>query len=308
MRLLVLALAAAAALAGAAAAGADRPTGTPTLASLGAFRGAGQGQRTASLARPSRCGGPGAYGWPVKPFHVPHPVRGDFGDPRTVFETLAGAVSFHNGIDIAAPAGTPVYPVVSGVAWVMGPQEIVVRTDDGRSFQYWHLKPAVLDADHVAAGRTVLGRVLRQAGHVHLAEIDEGVVRNPLAPGHLAPYEDRTPPAVHGVAFRDPAGAPLDPDALHGPVTVVAWADDAPSLPVPGPWHGLPVAPAAVLVAVDGVVRAATDFRRTIPRQESFWQVYASGTYQNAPVVGRRLYSGRRGRYLFRLGLPPLAP
>ena len=28
----------------------------------------------------------GSYGWPVKPFDRPHPIRGGFGDPRTVFQ------------------------------------------------------------------------------------------------------------------------------------------------------------------------------------------------------------------------------
>ena len=26
--------------------------------------------------------GAGAYGWPLKPFDKPHPIRGSFGDPR----------------------------------------------------------------------------------------------------------------------------------------------------------------------------------------------------------------------------------
>src|SRR5690349_19886335 len=63
-----------------------------------------------------------AYQWPVKPFHVQHPIRGSFGDPRTVFagppsaDGLRGpcVCSFHEGVDISAPDGTPVYPVESG--------------------------------------------------------------------------------------------------------------------------------------------------------------------------------------------------
>src|SRR5689334_18861813 len=64
-----------------------------------------------------------SYGWPVKPFDRPHPVRGNFGDPRTIFagpptqRTLLGgdgAFQFHDGVDIAAPDGTAVYPVASG--------------------------------------------------------------------------------------------------------------------------------------------------------------------------------------------------
>src|SRR2546425_8557731 len=64
-----------------------------------------------------------AYGWPVKPFDQPHPIRGNFGDPRTIFagpptqRTLlsgSGVFQFHDGIDISAPDGTAVYPVASG--------------------------------------------------------------------------------------------------------------------------------------------------------------------------------------------------
>ena len=64
-----------------------------------------------------------AYPWPVKPFTRPHPVRGNFGDPRTVFAgpparlTLysgGGAFQFHDGVDISAPDGAAVYPVEPG--------------------------------------------------------------------------------------------------------------------------------------------------------------------------------------------------
>jgi hypothetical protein len=36
--------------------------------------------------------GASAYPWPVKPFDKQHPIRGFFGDPRTVFQNgvLAG--------------------------------------------------------------------------------------------------------------------------------------------------------------------------------------------------------------------------
>src|SRR5438270_6544300 len=62
----------------------------------------------------------GGYGWPVKPFHQEHPVRGNLGDPRTVFLTPptpesvlvgGGSFSFHQGVDISAPNGTAAYPV-----------------------------------------------------------------------------------------------------------------------------------------------------------------------------------------------------
>src|SRR5918994_1931324 len=55
------------------------------------------------------------YQWPVKPFDRQHPVRGSFGDPRTLFKappTLRGVMSghgsfsLHRGIDISAPNGS----------------------------------------------------------------------------------------------------------------------------------------------------------------------------------------------------------
>ena len=69
-----------------------------------------------------------AYPWPFKPFDRQHPIRAFFGDPRTVYEDgiLAGAFdgpglfSFHQGIDISAPNGAPIYAVADGTAHYMG--------------------------------------------------------------------------------------------------------------------------------------------------------------------------------------------
>ena len=109
-----------------------------------------------------------AYHWPVKPFNSPHPIRGTFGDPRIVSNGEpfgwtgpgeSAAHSFHNGVDIVAAPGTPVYPVVSGWVARAKPGEIVIDTYDGRAFQYYHLNkaPAVRLGRHVVADRTVLG-------------------------------------------------------------------------------------------------------------------------------------------------------
>ena len=65
-----------------------------------------------------------AFPWPLKPFHRQHPIGGNFGDPRMTFLlTLGqdglegpGVFTFHNGIDIHAAPGTPVFPIASGRA------------------------------------------------------------------------------------------------------------------------------------------------------------------------------------------------
>src|SRR5262245_13445063 len=114
----------------------------------------------ALLAWATLAAGPGAasasYGWPVKPFHRQHPVRGRFGDPRTGFAVPptadgvlhgAGHFSFHEGIDISAPNGTAVYPVrdgrVTAAIVEQGRERVVVLCPDGVSFEYWHLTPRV---------------------------------------------------------------------------------------------------------------------------------------------------------------------
>src|SRR5437588_5259127 len=111
------------------------------------------------------------YTWPFKPFNKQHPIRGFFGDPRTVYENgvLAGAFdgpgffSFHQGVDIAAPNGTPIYPVASGVAHYLGAATLNVDTGmyegNDRVFQYFHIVPVVGEGEHVIAEHTVLGYV-----------------------------------------------------------------------------------------------------------------------------------------------------
>jgi len=272
--------------------------------------------RREKLAPLSRCARPSAgrfgYAWPVRPFHRQHPIRGNFGDPRTVSMEefgidgpgLAGDYSFHNGVDISASVGAPVYPVVSGIAHLRSGDEVTVRAGS-RVFQYWHIHPNVREDEHVVAGVTVLGRVRYPAQHVHLSEIDHERVIDPAL--HLHPYRDRTAPVVHALEFRDDLGHLLHADALVGMVSITAWADDSPPLSAPGAWRGLPVAPARVrwkLVDASGatrVARIAADFRRGEPPRQRFWSVYAPGTYQNFPVFDDHFYWRQAGRFLFQL-------
>lgn len=257
-----------------------------------------------------------AYPWPVRPFDRQHPIRGSFGDPRTLFEDPLyadgingpGSFSFHNGVDISAPNGTAVYPVVSGIAHLLDGATLAVQTFDGRTFQYFHIVPHVVDGQQVRARETILGRVQAPFGHVHLSEIDGTRITNPLLRGHLTPYRDRTRPTVDAVELRSSGGRLVSPLGVCGRISIVAAAEDRPALPVPGTFAGLPVTPALVTWQLQrighGLVVPPTvvaDFRTTLPAPRDFWSVYARGTYENAPRFGPQQFGSMPGRFLFKL-------
>ncbi len=199
-----------------------------------------------------------SYGWPIKPFNKQHPIRGFFGDPRTVYENgvLAGGFdgpgffSFHQGVDISAPNGTPIYPVVSGIAHYLGAATLNVDAGkyqgNERIFQYFHIVPIVGEGQAVIAEHTVIGYVQAPFGHVHLTEINGSSAVNPLQKGHLAPYVDHTRPTIRDALIRNQTGLLQTPLGLCGRVEIAVDAFDTPPMRVPGSFGGLPVAPALV--------------------------------------------------------------
>src|SRR5829696_6200295 len=108
----------------------------------------------ASLSVPSvAAAAPNAsYGWPLRPFHAQHPVRGFFGDPR-IGRARDGSVirSFHFGIDIAGADGTPVFATLTGRvrAGAKGRDVVAIAGSRGRVFAYWHVVPAVTAGQRV---------------------------------------------------------------------------------------------------------------------------------------------------------------
>ena len=240
-----------------------------------------------------------AYSWPFRPFLQQHPIRGFFGDPRTVYDNgvLAGAFegpgvfSFHQGIDIAAPDGTAIYPSENGTAHYLGASTLNIVTDHDVVFQYFHIVAVVGEGQQVVARRTVLGYVQAPFGHVH-----------------LEPYADFTKPLIRDILIRNQTGEVQTPLGLCGRIEMDVDTFDTPPVPVPGKFEGLPVAPALVRWTVTklggaSVVpwRTAVDFRETLPSNSHFWDVYAKGTYQNAPRFGREQYASMPGRFLFQL-------
>lgn len=246
----------------------------------------------------------GAYGWPVAPFAAQHPVRANFGDPRTRFAgeerddaLLAGkgTFSFHQGVDISAPDGSPVYAISSGRVVRARGGRVTIDCGNGRSFQYWHIDPAARVGQHAIAGRTLLGFVQAKREHVHLTHLENGHAVNPLAPGRIAPYRDTTMPRVLDISAR-------------GGLRFVVSAIDTPALAVPGRWHGFPVSPALVTWRIERdsrIVSAGTahDVRLSAPKNDRFWSTFARGTHQNWPIFAGRKLQGRPGVYLYRIEL-----
>jgi hypothetical protein len=227
-----------------------------------------------------------AYGWPVKPFDQQHAIRGAFDDPRS-------GLSFHFGVDIAAPDGTPVYSVAPGTVYRY-PDAVAVREPGGHEFSYWHIDGIVAEHSDVQTG-DLLGYVKAGWGHVHLAEFDGTSYINPLRPGGLEPFVDHTTPVI----------ASIDVDSGDGLTATVDTYDPPPIAPPP-PWQDARWTPETIRWRITRNDRevipwlTVVDFTTLLP-PAMFDQIYAPGTEQN-----RAEHPGRYVFWLFRgLALQP---
>jgi murein DD-endopeptidase MepM/ murein hydrolase activator NlpD len=234
-----------------------------------------------------------AYSWPVKPFDVPHAIRGTFGDPRYHLgneEQLSE--SFHFGVDIVGRDGEPVYAVEPAVVLRRHATSLTLAASTGRRFGYWHVRPVVRSGTYVRLHQ-IVGYILPGWGHVHFAESVDGAYRNPLRKGALTPFFDTTAPTVTSVALIGTSGG----GAVSGVVSVTADISDTPPI-VPGPpWEITRLAPSFVswtLFAANGFPmesHVTADFDFDLPPNDLYGAIYAPGTYQNKP--------NRPGHYLF---------
>ena len=166
--------------------------------------------------------------------------------------------------------------------------------------------------ERVIAYTTILGRVRPNYGHVHFAELRNARPVNPLAPGHLSPYEDATAPRTESIEFRRPGTSKeLLPELIRGRVEVVVAVYDDPDRPSPNAWATMPSVPAFLTWRVqrlkDGRIavreHTAFDVRVDVPLRRHFWRFYARGTRQHMATFKGHRYWRQPGRFLFRLGL-----
>ena len=241
--------------------------------------------------------GPYSYTWPLKPFGRQHPVRAFFGDPRIGKTSTGMSRSFHFGIDIHGKNRTLVYATANGTVLIPKNhgETVLLFADGGRTrFEYWHVKPYVRNGQRVVRNQTVIGHIYCWE-HVHFSEWRDGQYVNPLRPGGLGPYRDRTRPYVKEMRVRQ-AGQTVAPGRVHGRVELVAEAYDPTPTPLPEPYTGNPVAPAELrwrIVGANGAVtdwQTAFDVRHILPAAD-FASVYAPSTRQN--------WQEREGRYGF---------
>jgi murein DD-endopeptidase MepM/ murein hydrolase activator NlpD len=118
------------------------------------------------------------------------PVQGritsDFGGRR---DPVNGRHRFHEGIDIAAPKGTPIQAAAAGTVIYAGRNggygnTILVEHADGRTTRYAHADSLMVNAgDTVEAGQTIaaVGSTGHSTGpHLHFEVMENGRHVSPL--------------------------------------------------------------------------------------------------------------------------------
>jgi murein DD-endopeptidase MepM/ murein hydrolase activator NlpD len=218
-----------------------------------------------------------------------HAIRGTFDDPRFHVATdLTWKGTFHFGVDIAAPDGTPVYAVEPGLV-VRGPDSVSLRRPNRREFGYWHIRPVVSSGQHVRLHQ-LLGYILPGWGHVHFAETVAGRYRNPLRHGALSPYRELNIPVVAAISVVREDGHALQAigTEVNGTVGLIADAYQLPSLEPAPPWNRARLVPSVVrwrLIPENGDPpspwHTVADFRYRLLPESLYSTIYAPGTYQN---------------------------
>lgn len=136
-------------------------------------------------------------------------VSSGFG-PR--IHPLTQQLSHHDGLDVAAPPGTPVHVVAGGVVALAGPREgygnvVVVRHASGGESRYAHLEDMFVTPGQILQPGQTVGSVGSSGAstgpHVHFEWRHNGVVVDPtLALNKAAPVPNHQMPASASAGTR----------------------------------------------------------------------------------------------------------
>jgi murein DD-endopeptidase MepM/ murein hydrolase activator NlpD len=147
-----------------------------------------------------------------------HPYQGARADRQFDWPVSQGVVSsgfgmrngaMHEGVDIAAPVGTPIHAADSGVVIFSGQlhgygNTVIIRHDDSYVTVYGHNEANLVhEGDHVSRGQTIarMGQSGRTTGaNVHFEVRCDNVARDPLA--YLPQPEESD-----GIAFAGAGGS-----------------------------------------------------------------------------------------------------
>ena len=132
----------------------------------------------------------GNFKYPVTP-RYPNPISSGFG---TRTSPITGRSEFHNGIDIPANYGSPIWAANDGIVIIAARSGsygnyVVIDHGGGKSTLYAHAS----SLNKKAGDKVVKGDVIAYVGstgwstgnHLHFSYMENGVFKNPLTSGYL---------------------------------------------------------------------------------------------------------------------------
>jgi len=135
--------------------------------------------------KPAETTPPASEGWIVPCSYIY--ISSPFGEREA---PTAGASSYHQGIDLAAPEGTPIMAVRSGTVTAArygssGGYQVVINHGDGYSSAYLHMTHYIVGAGQKVTQGQVIGYVgstgISTGNHLHLEILYNGKRVNPAA-------------------------------------------------------------------------------------------------------------------------------
>ena len=194
-----------------------------------------------------------AYGWPLKPFHKAHPIRGNFGDPRTIFSDPFEPSGPFGGCALLVPQ-RPRHLRRARPGRLPGRLGRRACSRPRRGHRPRLRRPDLqVHAHHPERLRRAAGDRLQDGPRPHRRDrLARPLQRDrqhdrdqPARHEAPRPYSDGTKPKVASFLLREPNGKAFATRGVAGSVELIAQAYDMPALafrapgsatPSPRPW------------------------------------------------------------------------